>query len=612
MSEEKRIPAYIPENPVWVDRRLTSSRHLQSALDEFVPSTLAGHRARTEFVKRRLLLSAGLLPKVELPVNPAQISGARIYNGVAIKYVSIATLPGVRLTGSLFMPEKLDAPAPGVLCPHGHWKTGRIHHAPNGGVVMRCFQLARLGFVVFAYDMIGYNENNDFPHVWRGELKRKGDLAGVYSFGLQTVNSMRAVDFISSLDEVDEKRIACTGASGGASQTWFISALDERIKVVVPVCMLSSHFQGGCPCEEGPLLRVTGLTSFDIVSAVAPRPVLRPGVTGDWTNLNPDYEIPRLKSIYKLYNAENRVSSLYFEDVHNYNRRTREYAYAFLVKHLMGEDRGETIQEEDIAPPPPELLWETGENPAPATEESALAALAKAERAYNADVLKYTDFEAYKSERRELLREILESRTPAVVDVVERVLYEEIDIPGAKFRGVTMSRRGVGDLVQAVNVTPEGCADDGSITLLISDSEYRDYLYDGSKSGYLQQLVSEKRRIRIVELTGTGSTRWQLKYDLRDTGITGAAFDQSTFAMRVEDIITACTVLKERGYSDIKIIAEKGAVPAALAACALLDMPLEADFEAVDESVWDDPVNHHPLIGRIGGISGLKLLNGIK
>ena len=82
--------------------------------------------------------------------------------------------------------------------------------------------------------------------------------------------------------------------------------------------------------------------------------------------------------------------------------------------------------------------------------------------------------------------------------------------------------------------------------------------------------------------------------------------------MRVEDIITAYTCVKERGYKNIRVICEQGTVPAALAACALLDVPFEADFEKVDESVWSDPVNHQALIGRIGGIAGLKLLNGIK
>ena len=118
MAEEKQIPVFIPENPVWVDRRLVSSRHLQSARKEFVPATLEEHRARVEFVKRRLLLSAGLVPAVELPDNPAQISKAQNYNGVNIKFVEIQTLPGVRLTGSLFLPENLS-PASSALTDTG-------------------------------------------------------------------------------------------------------------------------------------------------------------------------------------------------------------------------------------------------------------------------------------------------------------------------------------------------------------------------------------------------------------------------------------------------------------------------------------------------------------
>ena len=308
---ENTIERIVPELPIWVDRRLVSFNFCDWAQEEFIPSSLEEHRSRCDFVKRRLLLSAGLVPELKIPQNAPQISDGKLYHGVIIKDVSIETMPGLRLTGSLFLPEKAQFPVPGILSPHGHWQNGRVHHAENGGVVMRCFELARLGFAVFAYDMIGYNENNDLPHSWQIDFKRRADVAGVSTFGLQTANSMRALDFLCSLDEVDETRIGCTGASGGASQTWFITALDERIKVAAPVCMLSSHFQGGCPCEEGPLLRTTGLTSFDIVSAIAPRPLMLPGVTGAWTNLNPEYEIPALEAVYKLYNAEKNVHSFY-------------------------------------------------------------------------------------------------------------------------------------------------------------------------------------------------------------------------------------------------------------------------------------------------------------
>jgi hypothetical protein len=133
--------------------------------------------------------------------------------------------------------------------------------------------------------------------------------------------------------------------------------------------MLSSSFQGGCGCEEGALLRVNGLNNFDILGALAPIPVLLPSVNGDWTNSNPIYEIPNLKKIYKLYNAEDKVENFHYEDGHNYNKRTREHVYAWFVKQFYGEDRGEKIAEENIQVPAPELLWHKGVKPVAPTEE---------------------------------------------------------------------------------------------------------------------------------------------------------------------------------------------------------------------------------------------------
>ena len=87
--------------------------------------------------------------------------------------------------------------------------------------------------------------------------------------------------------------------------------------------MLSAHFQGGCGCEEGSLLRLGGLGNFEILSCVAPRPVMLPSVMRDWTNLNPYYEIPKLKEIYKLYGAEDKVFHFHRDQEHNYDRITR-------------------------------------------------------------------------------------------------------------------------------------------------------------------------------------------------------------------------------------------------------------------------------------------------
>ena len=120
--------------------------------------------------------------------------------------------------------------------------------------------------------------------------------------------------------------------------------------------MLSSHYQGGCQCEEGPLLRLNGVTSFDIVSALAPRPVLLPSVTRDWTNLLPRYEFPALQKVYRLFDAENRLSNFHCDAAHNYNRYTRERVYPWFTHWLLNQALRERIPEDEVAPPPAELL----------------------------------------------------------------------------------------------------------------------------------------------------------------------------------------------------------------------------------------------------------------
>ena len=610
---EKFIPQVMPESPILVDRRLVTRNHCNFANEVYIPRTIEEHKARCEFVRRRLLLSAGMKPGYEIPQNPARISEGKLYHGVLIKEVEIETLPGLRLTGSLYMPEKLDGAAPGILCPHGHWTEGRVSTVVRGGVVMRCFELARLGFVVFAYDMIGYNDNNEFPHFWEIDLLKRGAVSGISPFGLQTANSMRALDFLCGLDQVDEKRIGCTGASGGASQTWFLAALDDRIKAAVPVCMLSSHFMGGCACEEGPIMRVTGLTSFDIVSCLAPRPILLPSVTRDWTNLNPVYEIPAMREVYKLYNAGNRVENFHCEEDHNYNRNTREYVYAFFVRELMGEDRGKKIAEEDIEPPTPDYLWFGGKEPAKATQETIDAAFAKINAYISKNVLETgDDFAAFKASRIELLREMLETEQPPARNVVERTNYHKIEIPGGMAHGRTFSRRKVGDIVSGLELRPEKSDGKNSITLLITDGSYLDFIDGNSKESVAADLMKQGKHSYVIELLGTGNNSWQLKYALRDSSKISIAFNEPLFSMRVQDIITVCTFMEERGYEEIELISSGSAAPAALAAAALLDLPLTCDLAGIDDTVWHDDINFQPLIARFGGIPALLMLNAAK
>ncbi|MBR2508716.1 MAG: acetylxylan esterase [Lentisphaeria bacterium] len=605
----------------YLDRRLVTVNHFEFPRAEYVPATLSEHRARRSEVIRRLKLAAGLEPMVEFSKKEPQITHRRIYEGVAIYDVEIETLPGLRLTGNLFMPEKFEGKIPAILCPHGHWESGRVAHTYSGGVSMRCFEFARMGCLVFAYDMVGYNENNDIVHYLSYEDRRTSDLYGVSTFGMQTANSMRAVDFIYSLPETDRNRIICTGASGGASQTWFIAALDKRIKAVIPVCMLSSHFQGGCCCEEGPLLRINGLTSFDIVASLAPMPILLPCVTGDWTSCNHVYEIPKLREVYKLYNAEDKVESFYLYDGHNYNQRTREYVYAWISKHFLGKDCGLTIPEEKIAPPSPEILWFNGSKPEPASKERVAETLNTLKKVYTKNVFDHgDDFEAWRENRRELLREMISSDKPTK-DVVRHNNFAEWKVDGGIANPCRLSRREIGDAVcgDIFISDTEKSKEEGF--LFIAPDSYKDMFPEGKYYSCIREFLQNGISGYGIELLGGASTVKQFKSSIRNDECTAvkidheinwsaSAFVPSYFSMRVQDIVTAYNHMKEFGFKNIKIVAPAGSAPEALAACALLNTPAaDIDLTGVSDEIWFEKLRYQPLIFKFGGIRALLMVN---
>src|SRR5262245_15148976 len=243
-------------------------------------------------------------------------------------------MPGFYLGGNLYRPLGRTGPFPGVVSPHGHWEYGRLENTPTASVPGRCINLARQGFVVFSYDMIGYNDTNQIPHHW-GEPNH--DLWSIGPMGIQLWNSMRAVDFITSLPDVDPNRIAATGASGGGTQTFFLMAVDERIRAAAPVNMISARMQGGI-CENAPNLRA-GWTDFSnmlVGALMAPRPLLLVSAGGDWTRETPTEVFPAIQSIYRLMGVEKNVENAHFEAEHNYNKDSREAVYKFLNARLLG------------------------------------------------------------------------------------------------------------------------------------------------------------------------------------------------------------------------------------------------------------------------------------
>ncbi|HEY1341659.1 MAG TPA: hypothetical protein VGF59_29310, partial [Bryobacteraceae bacterium] len=196
-----------------------------------------------------------------------------------------------------------------------------------------------------AYDMVGYDDTIQTPHDF-GD-KPVEQLWGFGPLGLQLWNSIRAIDFLESLPGVDRNRIGATGASGGATQTMMIQAVDDRIKFSAPANMVSLIMQGGSLCENAPNLRLD-TNNVEIASMMAPRPMIMTASTGDWTKNMPTEEYPAVRAIYELYGKPDNVATFYQDAPHNYNQPNREAMYAFFGKHVLGIDDPAKLKEKSI------------------------------------------------------------------------------------------------------------------------------------------------------------------------------------------------------------------------------------------------------------------------
>lgn len=280
------------------------------------------------------------------PLN-ARIFGRVEHENYSVEKVYFESYPDFFVAGNLYRPRGKDGPFPGVLSPHGHWSRGRLNHTERGSVPARAINLARQGYVVLTYDMVGYGDTRQVSHSFAADSLSQ--LWGINLLGLQLWDSIRALDLLASLPDVDTTRLGITGASGGATQTLMLTAADraDRIKVTAPVNMISTRMQGGSLCENAPGLR---LNTFNVELAAlgAPRPMLMVANTHDWTVMTPKVEYPLMKSFYELYEAEDRLGMAYFDYRHNYNKASRNAVYPWLARWLKKADHPETYQEEPV------------------------------------------------------------------------------------------------------------------------------------------------------------------------------------------------------------------------------------------------------------------------
>ena len=347
MNPTLRVLPHVPQ-----DRRLFPNRHTDTHFD---PPRFASREeadARREELVFNLRMAAGLYPYPEkTPLNPRRELVGH-FEGYSLYKIMFESYPGLWSTGNLYLPSPSDGPHPAILNVIGHWSEQRLTRMDTADYPQQLANFARMGFVCLVTDMIGMVDSRQLSHNYGREERELWCSNGL---GVQLWNNIRALDLLCSLPEVDATRIGVTGASGGGSQTLFLSLLDERIKAAAPINMISLHMQGGCQCENAAGLR-RHTTNTEMCAMLAPRPLFLAGSTEDWTKYQETEEFPAIRDVYALYGAESMVDHYYQIAPHQYNEKTRKRVYRFFARHLMGREL--MWEEEPIETPYlPNMVW---------------------------------------------------------------------------------------------------------------------------------------------------------------------------------------------------------------------------------------------------------------
>jgi dienelactone hydrolase len=560
------LPAQVAEEAA-KDARLGKPKDYNGFFPWTPPTSKEAWEKRRQEVREQVLIANGLWPMPQKTPLKAVIHGKIERDGYTIEKVYFASYPGHYVTGNLYRPTGKKGKLPAILSPHGHWANGRFYDAGEKNadaqikqgaektiesarypLQARCAQLARLGCVVFFYDMVGYADSKQIAH--RAGFTDPAAELWLQSFmGLQTWNSVRALDFLVGLPDVDSKRIGVTGASGGGTQTFILAAVDDRPAAAFPAVMVSMNMQGGCICENCSYLRV-GTGNIELAGLFAPKP-LGMAAAKDWTHDIEQNGLPQLKELYRLYGAEDNVmAKAYLQFGHNYNQVSRELMYNFFNKHLkLGHP--EPIVEQPFVPVPPTELsvWnDQHQLPKDAVDAKGLREQMTQESRAQIDSLLSRSTKDLSEFRRIIglaLRVLITDTLPAAdeVQLVGKLSKEEKD--GLILHKALLTRKGQQEAIPSVGVLSKDF--NGTVVVWIHPKGIASLWEDGKLVPAARELVNKKAAVLAVDVFGTGAlTGAPTPVNKNYAGYT-FGYNRPLLANRVHDILTAVAMAKKLG-----------------------------------------------------------------
>jgi dienelactone hydrolase len=278
---------------------------------------------------------------VNSPPRSEEVGVIETGNGYKLRKLRYEIIPGFFSSAILYEPDHMTGKVPAILNVHGHV-------GPEGKAVefkqKRCINYAKRGILAlslewFSFGELGGPENSH----WNGAHL---DLVGSNEVGLFYLEMRRGLDYLYNHPSVDRSRLAVTGLSGGGWQTIMLSALDERVKMSMPVAGFSSFRTRVEVKEHGDLGDVEqaatdlldGQDYTHLMAMMAPRPTqLAYNAEDDCcfrASLVKPLIFDGILPIYKLYDKEDALAWHENRDpgTHNYQQDNREQSYRFFDK----------------------------------------------------------------------------------------------------------------------------------------------------------------------------------------------------------------------------------------------------------------------------------------